>query len=58
MLGLIAAAIGLVGTGVGIYFKFFRKTPSAAEQVQQVDRKMMQDENDRPTSINNAIDRL
>jgi hypothetical protein len=57
MLTILAAIIGLIGTAAGIYFKYVRNPPSAAQQVEKVNADMLNAAVNRPDD-DAAIKRL
>jgi len=52
---VVAAVIGLLGFGLKLYLAFRKKSVQA---LADTDHRMMQDAVDRPSDIDDAVDRL
>lgn len=56
IIGILGVLATLLIGGLGLYFKYFKG--SSAQQVARTDHAMLQDAVDKPTNVNDAIDKL
>lgn len=56
--GILGVLATLIIGGLGLYFKYFRKTTSPAQAVGNTDHEMLKDAVNKPTSGDDAIDKL